>query len=64
MKYGENSFNEFCKEAGQRRIPFNVAKPAGLARDMDLPDDLHALRKQSGANRTWRYLRSLDLADR
>lgn len=64
LKYGEDSFNEFCKEAEQRRIPFDVANPTGLARDMDLPEDLHALRKQSGANRTWRYLRSLDLADR
>ena len=64
LKYGENSFNEFRKEAEQRRIPLNVAKPTGLARDMDLPEDLQALRKQSGANRTWRYLRSLEPADR
>ena len=64
LKYGENSFEEFRREAEQRRIPFNVVKPTGLARDMDLPDDLHALRKQSGANRTWRYLRSLEPVDR
>ena len=64
LKYGDHSFNEFCKEAEQRRIPFNVAKPTGLARDMDLPEDLQALRKQSGANRTWRCLRSLETADR
>jgi len=64
LKYGENSFNEFRREAERRRIPLNVAKPTGLARDMDLPDDLDALRKQSGANRTWRYLRSLEPVDR
>ena len=64
LKYGENSFDEFRKEAEQRRIPLNVAKPTGLARDMDLPEDLQALRKQSGANRTWRYLRSLEPVDR
>ena len=64
LKYGENSFEEFRREAEQRRIPSNVVKPTGLARDMDLPEDLDALRKQSGANRTWRYLRSLEPADR
>ena len=64
LQYGENSFNEFRREAEQRRIPLNVAKLTGLARDMDLPDDLHALRKQSGANRTRRYLRSLEPVDR
>ena len=63
LKYGENSFEEFRREAEQRRVPVNIARPAGLARDMDLPEDLQALRKQSGANRTWRYLRSLELAD-
>ena len=64
LKYGENSFDEFRREAEQRRIPLNVEKPTGLARDMDLPEDLLALLKQPGANRTWRYLRSLELADR
>ena len=64
LKYGENSFEEFRREAEQRQVPVNIARPAGLARDMDLPEDLHALRKQSGANRTWRYLRSLEPADR
>ena len=64
LKYGEDSFDEFCKEAEQRRIPLNIAKLTGLAHDVDLPEDLRALRKRSGGNRTWRYLRSLEPATR
>ena len=56
LKYGENSFDEFCREAQQRRVPLNIARPAGLARDIDRPDDLLALRNRPTGNRTWRYL--------
>ena len=63
LKYGENSFEEFRTEAEQRRIPLNVAKPAGLARDVDRSDDLLALRSQPAGNRTWRYLSSLQSAN-
>ena len=59
LLYGENSFEEFRREAEQRRVPVNIARPAGLARDLDLPEDLLALRRQPAGNRTWRYLRSL-----
>ncbi len=59
LLYGENSFEEFRREAEQRRVPVNIARPAGLARDLDLPEDLRALRRQPAGNRTWRYLRSL-----
>ena len=64
LKYGDNSFEEFRREAEQRRVPVNIARPTGLARDMDLPEDLYVLRKQSGANLTRRYLRSLERVDR
>ncbi len=57
LKYGENSFDEFRKEAEQRRVPANVASPAGLLRDLDLPEDLLALRRQFAGKRTWRCLR-------
>ena len=61
LMYGENSFTEFRKEAEQRQVPVRDARPAGLARDIDRPDDLAALRSQPVGNRTWRYLRSLEL---
>ena len=61
LMYGENSFTEFRKEAEKRQVPVRVASPPGLARDIDRPDDLLALRRQPAGNRTWRYLRSLEL---
>ncbi len=60
LMYGENSFDEFCRETERRQAPVNIAKPDGLARDIDRPDDLLALRRQSNGNRTWRYVRSLE----
>ena len=62
LKYGENSFDEFRREAEQRRIPLNIAKPAGLGRDIDRPEDLLALRSQSSGNRTWRHLKSIQFS--
>ncbi|MCY4155812.1 MAG: 2-phospho-L-lactate guanylyltransferase [Gammaproteobacteria bacterium] len=56
LKYGAHSFAEFCQEAQQRRIPVNIVAPPGLARDLDRPEDLLALRRQPQGNRTWRYL--------
>ncbi len=63
LMYGENSFEKFRREAEQRRVPVNIARPAGLVRDIDRPDDLLALRRQPAGNKTWRYLRSLELPD-
>ena len=64
LMYGENSFAEFRNEAEKQQVPVRVARPPGLVRDIDRPDDLIALRSQPTGNRTWRYLRSLELADR
>lgn len=44
LKYGENSFEEFLKEAAQRGVTVNIARPAGLVRDVDLPRDLEDCR--------------------
>ena len=63
LKYGENSFDKFRKEAEKRQVTVNIARPDGLARDIDRSDDLLALRQQPGGNRTWRYVRSLKLVD-
>ena len=63
LMYGENSFDKFRKEAEQRQIAVNIARPDGLARDIDRPDDLLALRQQPDGNRTWRFARSLKLVD-
>ena len=59
LMYGENSFEEFCREAATRRVPLHIARSAGLGRDIDLPEDLLWLRKQSRGKRAWRYLKSL-----
>ena len=59
LMYGENSFDEFRKEAEKRRVSVNIARLDGLARDIDRPDDLLALQRQPGDNQTWRYVRSL-----
>ncbi len=59
LKYGENSFDEFRKEAKKRQVPLNITMPAGLARDVDREDDLLALQRQTKGNRTWRYVKSL-----
>ena len=59
LKYGENSFAEFCREAERRGLTANIARPAGLARDIDCPEDLMALRKQPTGNRSWRYLAAI-----
>ena len=64
LMYGQNSFTEFRNEADKRQVPVRIERPPGLARDIDRPDDLVALRSQPTGNRTWRYLRSLELADR
>ena len=61
LMYGENSFDKFRKEAEKRQVTVNIARPNGLARDIDRPDDLLALRRQPGGNRTWRYVKSLKL---
>ena len=61
LMYGENSFTEFRKEAEKRQVPVRVARPPGLARDIDRPGDLLALQGQPTGNGTWRYLRSLEL---
>ena len=61
LMYGENSFAGFCKEAEKRQVPVRVARPPGLARDIDRPDDLLALQNRPTGNGTWRYLRSLTL---
>ena len=62
LVYGENSFENFRMEAERRQVPLRTARPTGLARDIDRPDDLLALRNQPAGNRTWRYLRSLQLS--
>ena len=49
LKYGENSFEEFLKEAKQRQVPVNTARLAGLARDIDLPQDLKYYYDRGGA---------------
>ena len=64
LMYGENSFAKFRREAEQRRVPVNIARPAGLARDIDRPEDLSALRRQSGGKRSWRYVKSLEFSGR
>ena len=61
LMYGENSFAGFRKEAEKRQVPVRVARPPGLARDIDRPDDLLALQNRPTGNGTWRYLRSLTL---
>ena len=61
LMYGENSFDKFRKEAEQRQVTVKIARPDGLARDIDRPEDLLALRHQPGGNRTWRYVQSLKL---
>ena len=63
LMYGENSFDKFRKEAERRQVTVNIARPNGLARDIDRPEDLLALRQQPGGNRTWRFARSLKFAD-
>lgn len=61
LMYGENSFAAFRKEAEGRQVPVNIVRTAGLARDIDRPEDLLALRGEAAGNRTWRYVESLDL---
>ncbi len=61
LMFGENSFDEFRKEAKRRQVSFNIARPAGLARDIDRPDDLLALQGQPHGNLTWRYMNSLKI---
>ena len=63
LMYGEDSFAEFCRAAEGRQVPVNIVTAGGLARDIDRPDDLLTLQAQPEGNRTWRYLRSLELAD-
>ena len=60
LMYGENSFAKFLREAERQQVPINIARPAGLARDIDRPEDLSAFRRQSGGNRSWRYVKSLE----
>ena len=60
LMYGENSFDEFRKEANKRAVSVNIARPAGLVRDIDRPDDLLALQGRPDGNRTWRYVKSLN----
>lgn len=60
LMYGENSFAKFRREAEQRHVPVNIARPAGLARDIDRPEDLLALQRQPVGNMTWRYVKSLE----
>ena len=43
------------KRQKRRQVTFNIARPAGLARDIDRPDDLLALQRQPHGNLTWRY---------
>lgn len=59
LKYGENSFERFRKEAQQREVTVSVASSPGLARDIDRPDDLLALQQLSTGGHAWRYLNSL-----
>ena len=59
LMYGENSFEKFRLEAERRHTPVNIARPAGLTRDIDRPDDLLALRSQPNGGRAWRFLRNL-----
>ena len=61
LMYGENSFRKFRREARQYRVAVTIARPAGLARDIDRLDDLLALQGQPAGNSTWRYLRSIEL---
>lgn len=61
LMYGENSFAKFRREAEQRQVPVNIARPAGLAQDIDRPEDLLALQRQPVGNMTWRYVKSLEL---
>ena len=63
LMYGEDSFAEFCRAAERGQVPVNITTAGGLARDIDRPDDLLTLQAQPEGNRTWRYLRSLELAD-
>ena len=62
LVYGENSFDGFRREAEQRQLPLRIARPSGLARDIDRPEDLSALMRQGREIRTWCYLDSLQLA--
>ena len=59
LMYGENSFERFRLEAKSRHTSVNIARPAGLLRDIDRPDDLLAFRSQPGGGLAWRFLRSL-----
>lgn len=61
LKYGENSFERFRKEAQQQQVTVNVANSPGLARDIDRPDDLLALQQLSTGGHAWRYLNSLKI---
>ena len=61
LVYGEDSFAEFCREAEQRQVPVSIANSGGLARDIDRPEDLLALQRQPTGNKTWRYVKPLDV---
>lgn len=61
LLFGPDSFRRYKDKAAELKLKVNIAKIAGLERDIDRPDDIAYLLRQSSNKKTVQYLKQLNL---